>query len=66
MEHQAYVLTGGPVSLQMESPPPVCQDLTRLTLRWLNGYEHYELDRNASQASGKRVYRWIYRTKIAE
>ncbi|WP_373310972.1 DUF5988 family protein [Streptomyces alanosinicus] len=47
-----------------EAPPtPVHQDLTRLTMRRRNGYEHYEA---ASRASNRRVYRWIYQTKTAE
>ncbi|MEU7046505.1 DUF5988 family protein [Streptomyces varsoviensis] len=61
-----FQLLGGPPELVREPPVPVARDLTRVTLRWLNGYEHYELDEAASRSSGWAVYRWIYRTEAAE
>ncbi|WP_030775746.1 DUF5988 family protein [Streptomyces sp. NRRL F-2664] len=61
-----FCLSGGPPELAEDPPAPTRQDPTRLTIRWLNGYEHYEFDVAASKASGCRVYQWIYRTKIAE
>ncbi|MFD8229442.1 DUF5988 family protein [Streptomyces massasporeus] len=61
-----FYLSGGPPELAEDPPAPICQDLTRLTIRWRNGYEHYELDAAAATASGRRVYQWIYQTKIAE
>ena len=59
-------LFGGPAELTADPPVPERQDLSRLTIRWQNGYEHYQLDESASHASRRRVYRWIYQTKVAE
>ncbi|MEV0262993.1 DUF5988 family protein [Streptomyces sp. NPDC050617] len=61
-----YRLVDGPPELVRHPRPPDRQDLERLTIRWRNGYEHYELDEAATHASEQPVYRWSYRTMIAE
>ncbi|MEU0277527.1 DUF5988 family protein [Streptomyces sp. NPDC088147] len=65
-DHHDYRLVGGPPELVRDPVPPVRQDPTRMTLPWRNGYEHYELDETTARASARPVYRWIYRTTIAE
>ncbi|MET9557261.1 DUF5988 family protein [Streptomyces sp. NPDC006645] len=61
-----YRLVGGPAELVRDPVPPVRRDRTRMTIRWHNGYEHYELDEASVRTSSRPVYRWIYHTKIAE
>ncbi|MFJ4686718.1 DUF5988 family protein [Streptomyces sp. NPDC091377] len=65
-DHRRYRLIGGPPELARNPVPPVRRDLTRMTIPWRNGYEHYELDETTTRTSTRPVYRWIYSTKIAE
>ncbi|MEU6148383.1 DUF5988 family protein [Actinosynnema sp. NPDC047251] len=62
----AFRLSGGPDRLVDLPPVPQRRDASRLTFRWTGGYEHYELDRHTDGDTTMPLYRWTYRTEVAE
>ena len=62
------VLHGGPADL----PPnmrrcEVAVDQQKIKVPWLGGNEHFERDVEAAQDPGQPVvFRWSYRTRVAE
>ncbi|MFE4515882.1 DUF5988 family protein [Kitasatospora sp. NPDC056783] len=59
-------LVGGPQEFLRQPPSPVREDDDRLTYRWRNGYEHYQLDETTGSVEHRPTYRWAYHTTIAE
>lgn len=54
-------MAGGPADLP-DRTRRVATGEERITVPHLGGYEHFERD----PASSRPVYRWSYRTKVAE
>ena len=67
-ELMTAVLVGGPEMRGVERVRRVPPDSDRINVEYYGGYEHFERTGTPAAALGGRgvVYRWIYRTRIAE
>jgi hypothetical protein len=61
------VLVGGPSDIEeQDRRRRVTRDSSKVKLARLGGYEHFERDARAGTERRVLVFRWVYRTRIAE
>ncbi|GAA2046084.1 hypothetical protein GCM10009839_57890 [Catenulispora yoronensis] len=63
--HATVVVEGGPPGLAHAADSATFGGGERVKVPYLGGYEHYERVEEAD-GPGPLVYRWLYRTAVAE